>query len=98
MRTALSLVGWSLMAGIVAACATATPEAATPTASKDAGGATVAGPMEPQASSPTESLMSPVPGGEESLSAPVDTGAGGAARAIGEEELRGYAPTAAPPP
>lgn len=98
MRTALSLVGWSLMAGIVAACATATPEAATPTASKDAGGATVAGPVEPQASSPTEPLMSPVPGGEESLSAPVDTGAGGAARAIGEEELRGYAPTAAPPP
>ena len=97
MRTALSLLGWSLMAGIVVGCATATPPATTPepTAPEGSSGAKTTPAVE---GAPTSTaLMSPVPEGEEGLIDPVDMGADGAVRdasAGRSEDLR----EASPPP
>ncbi len=94
MRTALSLLGWSLMAGIVVGCATATPEAATPEAPEGSSGTKAAPAVAAVPASPPDALMRPVPAGEEALSAPVDTGADGAARKGDDAEMRSYAPSA----
>lgn len=98
MRTALSLLGWSLIAGMIAGCATTTPEATTPeTAPDGSGGPTAAAPL--QATPPLSALMGPAPEGEESLSAPVDVGADGTeSKAVEAEALRDDSRGEAPPP
>lgn len=107
MRTALSLLSWSLIAGVVVGCATATPEAVAPEtpSSKGSKGATGALEVEAGSSSGTSALMSPVAGGEESLSDPVDIGADGAVHGAAEAgrgeaaaEARGPAKAASPAP
>jgi len=103
MRTALSLLSWSLIAGIVVGCATATPEAAAPEAPSPEG--SKAAPASEAGSSNTSALMSPVAEGEEGLSEPVDIGADGAVRGAAEAgsgdaapEARGPAKAGAPAP
>ncbi|HEU5076479.1 MAG TPA: vWA domain-containing protein [Polyangiaceae bacterium] len=97
MRTALSLLGWSLIAGVIAGCATTTPEATTPGAGSGSSGEPAAAPLEQ--APPAGALMQPVPEGEESLSEPIDLGADGAARkAVDAESLRDDSRAATPPP
>ena len=90
MRTALSLLSWSLIAGFVVGCSTATPAPTTPEAgtSEASKGTDSALAGEAAASEPS-ALMSPVAEGEESLSDPVDIGTDGAVRS--EAEARGGA-------
>lgn len=104
MRTALSLLSWSLIAGVVVGCATTTPEAVTPEGPTPDGSKATGSALPSKApAGGTSALMSPIAEGEESLSEPVDIGADGAVRSAddagrgdGAPEARGPAKAAEP--
>ena len=106
MRTALSLLSWSLIAGVVVGCATATPEAVTPEGPTPEGSKATGSALPSKVGAgETTALMSPVAEGEESLSEPVDIGADGAVRSAAEagsgdaaSDARGPAKAAEPAP